>query len=81
MEKLLYIIYNGIIKSTKDKIFKYASNAFHGNYGGIIINPNSNSIIGIHININKKEYKNIYLNNGIYIKYIIDDINNAFLEF
>ena len=55
-------IYNGIIKSGKDKIFKYASNAFHGNYGGIIINPKSNSIIGIHININKNEYKNNYLN-------------------
>lgn len=69
-------IYNGIIKSKKDKQFIYESNIFHGNYGGIILNPNTNSIIGLHIGEIKDENKNIYLNNGNYMKFIIDDINN-----
>ena len=69
-------IYNGIIKSTKNTKFIYESNIFHGNYGGIILNPNSNSIIGMHFEEKKNENKNIYLNIGNYMKYIIDDINN-----
>ena len=70
-------IYNGIIKSIKNKQFIYESNIFNGNNGGIILNPTSNTIIGMHFGEKKDENKNTYLNIGNLMRYIIDDINNV----
>lgn len=71
-------LFNGLINSTQKEEFIYESNSYLKYSGGVILNPNSNCIIGMHIgdNISENKNENIYLYNGNFIKYIINDINN-----
>ena len=69
-------IFTGIIKSINDNNFIYESNSCQVNCGGIIINPNSNSIIGMHIGDKNNGKKTNILNIGNFMFNIIEDINN-----
>lgn len=69
---------NGLIKAVKDSSFIYTCNTYPGSSGGAIVNQNTNCIIGIHLGeVNKENLKNskIILNIGIFIRKVIDDIN------
>ena len=72
-------LYNGLIKSIDNKTFIYKSSAFPGCSGGVILNPNSDCIVGLHLlkteNIEKNE-NDLNSNVGIFMWNIIDDINN-----
>ena len=68
---------NGLIKSVKNGQFIYTCNTYPGSSGGVIVNQNTNCIIGMHRGeckeANKKK-KN--LNIGIFMRSVIDDINS-----
>ena len=72
---------NGLIKIIKNGQFIYTCNTYPGSSGGVIVNQNTNSIIGMHRGecqeANKKnKNKKINLNIGIFMRIILDDINS-----
>ena len=64
----------GEIESIKDDIIKHSISTLHGSSGSPILIHNNNNfkIIGIH----KAECKKENFNLGIYMKYILNDIND-----
>ena len=72
---------NGLIKSINKGQFIYTCNTYPGSSGGVIVNQNTNCIIGMHrgecVEANKKnKNKKINLNIGIFMRSITDDINS-----
>ena len=70
---------NGLIKNIKDQLFLYTCNTFPGSSGVVILDQITNCIVGIHkgeCNLANNNDKKENINVGIFIRSIIDDMNN-----
>ena len=66
--------YDGKIKNLRRSKFLFEANLFPENYKGIILNPNSNTIIGFHTSVSKNIFINKNFGVGIFMKNIFNDI-------
>ena len=67
---------NGLIKNIKDQLFLYTCNTFPGSSGGVILDQITNCIVGIHKGECNLADNKGNINVGIFIRSIIDDMNN-----
>ena len=70
---------NGTIVKNENCFFAYTCNTYPGCSGGCIVNQYNNCIIGIHRGEIENKKKNI-LNQGIYLRNIIEIIKSSFVR-